>query len=109
MSPYLPTSEYDSLHTLAKFVDDWWEREGQLPVNIFNMILHSADKSLRLALICIKEFDLEAMYPPQYEAWGTISSRIERSLSSAEQARTNHIARFEANKFSEKARPAVRR
>lgn len=87
---------YDSLHSLAKFVEDWWEREGQLPVNIFNMILHSADKSLRCALICIKEFGLEQMYPPQYESWGTISSRIERSLSSAEDARKRHIARFEA-------------
>ena len=87
---------YDSLHSLAKFVEDWWEREGQLPVNIFNMILHSADKSLRFALICIKEFDLEQMYPPQYESWGTISSRIERSLSLAGEARKHHMARFEA-------------
>jgi hypothetical protein len=93
---------YDSLHSLAKFVEDWWEREGQLPVNIFNMILHSADKSLRLALICVKEFDLETICPPQYEAWGTITSRIELSLSMAEQSRTAHIARFEA-KSSAKA------
>jgi len=98
---------YDSLHSLAKFVEDWWEREGQLPVNIFNMILHSADKSLRLALICIKEFDLEAMYPPQYEAWGTITFRINRSLSIAEQARNAHLARFEA-KSPNKAPSTIR-
>jgi len=95
---------YDSLQSLADFVIVWWGREGQLPVNIFNMILHNADKSLRFALICIKEFDLEQMYPPQYEAWGTISSRIERSLSSAEEALKHHIARFEA-KSSNKATP----
>ena len=29
---------YDSLHSLADFVNDWWEREGQLPVNIFIML-----------------------------------------------------------------------
>ena len=95
---------YDSLHSLAKFAEEWWQREGQLPVNIFNMILHSADKSLRLALVCIKTFDLDKMYPPPYETWGTITSRIERSLSSAEEARKHHIARFEA-KSSNKAVP----
>jgi hypothetical protein len=93
---------YDSLHSLAKFVEDWWEREGQLSENIFNAILHNADKSLRFALICIKEFDLEQMYPPQYESSSTISSRIERSLSSAEEARKHHIARA---KSSNKATP----
>jgi hypothetical protein len=41
---------YDSLRSLADFVTDWWEREGQLPVNIFNTILHCADNSLKLAL-----------------------------------------------------------
>jgi hypothetical protein len=98
---------YDSLHSLAQFVGDWWEREGQLPVNIFNMILHNADKSLRFALICIKEFHLEQMYPAQHESSGTISSRIERSLSSAENARKQHIARFEA-KSSNKGTPLSR-
>src|SRR5229473_1580551 len=33
---------YDSLHSLAEFVNGWWGREGQLPVNIFNMIMHNA-------------------------------------------------------------------
>jgi hypothetical protein len=96
---------YDSLHSLAKMVEDWWEREGQLPVNIFNAILQNAGKSLRCALICIKEFDLEQMYPPQYESLGTISSRIERSLSSAEKALTQHMARFEAAKSPNKTKP----
>ncbi len=99
---------YDSLHSLSKFVEDWWEREGQLPVNIFNMILHSADKSLRSALVCIKEFDLEQMYPPQHASWGTISSRIERSLSSAEEALKHHIARFEA-KAANKTTPLAQK
>jgi hypothetical protein len=52
---------YDSLHSLTDFVNGWWEREGQLPVNIFNMILHHADKSLELALICVGKFDLERL------------------------------------------------
>lgn len=89
-------SFYDSLHTLGDFVRDWWEREGQLPVNIFNMILHHSDKSLRLAGVCIQKFELERLYPPPYEAWGTISARIERSLKVADDTRKHHIARFEA-------------
>lgn len=87
---------YDSLHALGDFVKGWWAREGQLPVNIFNMILHNADKSLKLAQVCIEKFELEKMFPPPYESWGTISSRIARSLKIADDARTHHIARFEA-------------
>lgn len=87
---------YDSLHSLADFVADWWEREGQLPVNIFNMILHYANRSLELALPCVAKFELEKLCPPPYEAWGTISSRIQRSQASAAEALKHHIARFEA-------------
>ncbi|KLU22168.1 hypothetical protein EOS_31955 [Caballeronia mineralivorans PML1(12)] len=87
---------YDSLHALDSFVDGWWEREGQLPVNIFNQVLHLSEKSLTLGLVCIERFSLETLYPPQYESWGTLTSRIERSLSFAKEAREHHIARFEA-------------
>jgi len=94
---------YDSLHSLNDHVNDWWEREGQLPVNIFNSFLHDASKSLKLALICIDEFGLEELFPPPYEAWGTISSRIRQSLKSEEEVRKHHIARFEAKAAEAKA------
>lgn len=85
---------YDSLHALDKFVHDWWEREEQLPVNIFNMILKLADDSLVFAGVCIERFELEKLYPPPYESWGTLSSRIDRSKEIAKQALEHHIARF---------------
>lgn len=88
---------YDSLHSLNDEVNDWWGREGQLPVNLFNVFLHKASKCLRLALICIDKFDLEALIPPPYESWGTISFRVNQALKSEEQARNAHIARSEAN------------
>ncbi len=87
---------YDSLQALADSVNEWWQREGQLPVNLYNVFLHLADKSLELGLICIARFEVEKLCPPPYEAWGTISSRIERSRASAANARKHHIARFEA-------------
>lgn len=87
---------YDSLHFLDKFVSDWWEREGQLRVNFFNMVLHHADKSLGLALDCIEKFQLERLFPPPYESWGTLSSRIQRTRSFAADARQHHIKRSEA-------------
>jgi hypothetical protein len=65
-------------------------------VNIFNTILHSAAESLNLALVCVGKFGLEQLYPPRNEALGTISSRIEKSLSFAAKAREQHILRFEA-------------
>ena len=90
---------YDSLHELEKLADDWWEREGQLVVNIFNDILHAAEKSLRLSLVCIREFDLEARFPPPYESWDTFTSRIDRSLDSAARARQGHLDRAEARRL----------
>lgn len=86
---------YDSLYALEKFVNDWWGREGQLPVNIFNMIMKLATDSLELAGDCIERFELEKSFPPQYESWGTLSSRIERSKSIGAQSLASHIARFE--------------
>jgi hypothetical protein len=87
---------YDSLHSLNDDVNDWWGREGQLPVNLFNVFLHRASKCLKLALICIERFELETLIPPPYESWGTISFRINQALKSEEQARTGHLARSEA-------------
>jgi hypothetical protein len=91
------TSYYDSLHALNDDVNDWWQREGQLPVNLFNMFLHRASKSLRLALVCIEKFDLETLIPPPYESWGTISFRINQALKSETEARDAHLARFAAD------------
>lgn len=88
---------YDSLQALNSFVTNWWQREGQLPVNIFNQILYLSERSLTLALVCIQRFNLEKLYPPPYEAWGTLTYRIERSLSSAKEVREKHIARIEAH------------
>ena len=90
---------YDSLHEIEKLADDWWEREGQLAVNIFNSILHGAEKSLRLGLVCIREFDLEARFPQPYESWGTLTSRIDRSLDNAAKARQAHLDRAEARRL----------
>lgn len=87
---------YDSLHSLNDEVNDWWDREGQLPVNLFNSFLHKASRSLRLALICIDKFELEGLFPVPYESWGTISSRINQALKSEEQCRNAHIARSQA-------------
>ena len=85
-------SFYDSLHNLEKFVNEWWEREGQLPANIFNMILHHATDSLTLAEVCIERFELEKSFPPKYESWGTLTSRIEHSKNSALASRQHHTA-----------------
>jgi len=90
-------SYYDSLHALDDDVNDWWGREGQLPVDLFNTFLHRASRCLRLALICIEKFELETLIPPPYESWGTISFRINQSLNSEEQARNAHLARSETN------------
>lgn len=86
---------YDSLNELTNLIDDWWEREGQLAVNIFNSLMHAAEKSIRLGMICIGEFDLEARFPPPYESWGTLTFRIERSLDSAIDSRRFHSSRAE--------------
>jgi len=100
---------YDSLHSLADFVNDWWEREGQLPVNVFNMILHLAGKSLEFGLMCVAKFEVEKVCPPPNEALGTISSRIQRSQATAADAGKHHIARFEAKAKATMAAPSLQR
>jgi hypothetical protein len=89
---------YDSLRNLERFISDWWEREGQLPVNIFNSILGMADESLALAMDCIVKFDLEILYPPKYESLGTLTSRIEKSRATGRSSLENHIARSNTNR-----------
>ncbi|TYL81272.1 hypothetical protein [Bradyrhizobium cytisi] len=103
------SSFYDSLHTLSDLVNEWWGREDQLPVNIFNSIMQQAQKSLELALVCIKNFDLDTKFPPANPALGSLSSRIERSLDSAADAMRHHIARAEAKKTNSDASKRIRR
>jgi hypothetical protein len=90
---------YDSLHALDSLVTNWWDREGQLPgaqMNFFNQILHLSKTSLTLALVCIQRFDLETLCPPPYEAWGTLTSRIDRSLSFATGMFEKHSVKINA-------------
>lgn len=84
---------YDSLTGLDRFVNDWWQREHQLPINIYNTILHSAHESLEFSLICIEDFNLESMFPPKYPAHSTLKARIVKSLENEAQARANQLAR----------------
>lgn len=86
---------YDSLNELEHVVQDWWEREGQLPVNIFVAILHDASRSVKLALVCLEQFEIDKNFPPPYESWGALSSRLQRTLDIAERAMTAHLKRFE--------------
>lgn len=99
---------YDSLHSLAELVNCWWEREGQLPVNIFNGILHSADESLKLAVSCVEKFELERLYPPRNEDIGTISLQIERALSTTSKFREQHILRFQTKAANKAQKPSPR-
>jgi hypothetical protein len=87
---------YDSLNSLSDHVNDWWGREDQLPVNIFNSFPRDAEKSLTLAQVCIDRFELDRRYPPKHEAIGTLSSRITRSFASAAGAMKHHIERWQA-------------
>ena len=90
------TAYYDSLHALNDEVSDWWARDGQLAVNLFNVFRDKASRSLRLALVCVERFDLETLIPPPYESWGTISSRIRDALRSEEQIMQAHLQRAAA-------------
>ncbi|WP_150591571.1 hypothetical protein [Pandoraea eparura] len=86
---------YDSLNRLERGVNDWWAREGQLPVNIFNAILHDAKKSVELALACLERFEIDEKFPPQYASQGTLASRLQRTLDMDARNRAAHLKRFE--------------
>lgn len=95
---------YDSLFELEMFVKDWWKREGQLPSNLFNQISHLSEKSLKLALECLAEFDItHSSYDTPRS--GTISEKINKALEDALQTRERCSANFvkaKANRTSEK-------
>lgn len=91
---------YDSLNALEHDVANWWEREGQLPANVFNSFMHDAGRSLRFALICLERFEIDKNYPPQYESWGTLFMRLERSLHSAETTMAAHLKQAKEKKSS---------
>jgi hypothetical protein len=99
---------YDSLEATRSIVEQWWEREGQLPVNIFLGIMDSAKKSLKLALLCIEQFDLDKRFPPEYAAGKTLTERITMTLTFAEGALKHHIERSQAKQKAEAARPLKR-
>jgi hypothetical protein len=84
---------YDSLATLDRFVNDWWQREDQQPINIYNSILHSARECLELALSCIETFNLDEIFPSKQPTHPTLEIRVRRSLESEAQARVNQMAR----------------
>ncbi|MDB5978359.1 MAG: endonuclease [Nevskia sp.] len=97
---------YDSLTALNDQVNDWWEREGQMPVNLFNVFRDSASKSLKLGLTCIEKFGVE-LFRPEYESWGSLSDRINRSLASEKSAMEHHLKRFEAKRVQDEGQRAL--
>lgn len=88
---------YDSLFELETFVKDWWKREGQIPSNIFNSISHQSERSLRLALECLKEFQIENSIHELSHSQ-SISSRIESALEQANKIRERSEADFRKEK-----------
>jgi hypothetical protein len=88
---------YDSLFELEMNTKDWWKRLGQLPANIFGQISHLSEKSLKRALECLVEFDLESIVTGS-PLLGTISERIKTSLEKADQIRAHCYADFEKAK-----------
>ena len=85
---------YDSLHSLNNLVVDWWQRPGQLSVNVFNFILHKADKSLELALACINKFGEDSAFASS-NSLIALKPQIEATQLHATQARQAHIKRFQ--------------
>lgn len=90
---------YDSLFELEMFVKDWWRREGQLPSNLFNQISHISEKSLKLALECLAEFEINHSNHDTPHL-GTIPERINKALADASQTRERCLANFEKAKAS---------
>lgn len=87
---------YDSLQSLLRLVDEWWARQGQLPVVIFLAILNSSKESLRLAETCIDKFGVEADGQPSNEAWTTLPERISSSIRNSDMALSSHLERNNA-------------
>ena len=44
----------------------------------------------------IEKFDLEVLHPPQYETWGSLTSRIMKSIPTEDAARKRHLEMAES-------------
>ncbi|MCH4197522.1 MAG: hypothetical protein LKJ78_21620 [Serratia liquefaciens] len=93
---------YDSLFELELFVKDWWRRTGQVPSNIFNSISHLSEKSLKLALECLVEFEIDQS-DDGFHQNGTLSERITKALEMAIKTRERCYADFEKAKAKRKS------
>ncbi|MYN28922.1 hypothetical protein [Duganella levis] len=89
---------YDALQALERSVEDWWQREGQLPVNIFNAFLGLATDGLLHAKEALVRFELDRLYPPRYQAWKPLSERVESALMGSTRAMEAHLKRHETPK-----------
>jgi len=85
---------YDSLFELEMFVKDWWKREGQLASNIFNMVSHQSEISLKLASDCIIELGVEQNDSNNIDE-NSLLSQINKSLESAIKTRERCYKDFE--------------
>lgn len=88
---------YDTLQALERSVEDWWQRDGQLSVNIFNAFLGLARDSLIHARDALGRFELDRLYPPRYEAWKPLSERIDWELVNSTRAMEAHLKRNTAS------------
>lgn len=86
---------YDSLYELDTFVKDWWARDSQLAVNLFNQMRTKAAMSLRLACICIDKFEVQEnlVQNPDEISVPPLLKRINISLDNDAKTLKFHIER----------------
>lgn len=88
---------YDSLIELEMNTKDWWKRKGQLPSNIFIVINHLSEKSLKLALDCLTYLKIEEGISDTSHS-DSLCNKILSAFDKSKKTRENCYADFEKAK-----------
>jgi hypothetical protein len=98
---------YDTSHGVTETVDAWIENRTPTDVNAYNELMQSVQHSLALGQAAVASFCPDRQYSPLMPASGTLTVRIQKSISHAKAALQAHLGRSEAARIAQERASAA--
>jgi hypothetical protein len=98
---------YDASHGIAETVNSWIEAKTVIDFNAYNVLMQAVQHSLALAHAAVASFCPARQYSAIMPASGTLSERIEASISHAKSALQAHLDRAEAARIAQERASAA--
>jgi len=91
---------YDASHGVTETVDAWIESRTPTDVNAYNVLMQSVQHSMTLGQAAVASFCPDRQYSPLMPASGTLTERIQKSISQAKTVLQAHLDRAEAARIA---------